>query len=475
MGKALYRQYRPKTLNEVIGQDHITTTLKNALKSGKISHAYLFTGPKGVGKTSIARILAHEVNSFDYEINKTYLDIIEIDAASNRRIDEIRDLRDKVHIAPSSGKYKVYIIDEVHMLTKEAFNALLKTLEEPPDHVIFILATTESHKLPDTIISRTQRFSFKPVDNKLLVEHLQSIAKQEKIKIDNESLVLIAEHSEGSFRDSISLLDQASSINGKVNVDDVRRMLGIAPQQAINDLLDAIHLGDAAKLSNILDQLQDQGLQAALVAKQLCERLMQDLVQNQSKLDSQMAIKLIKSLIAVPSSSSPEKLLEIVLLEIVFERPPQKQLDSVTIDKIKEVVDFKVTKKPTQTITVGNLQPKQEEINANAEFDLSQWQKILDDLKVRHNTLYGILRMGQPTYQDGELTLSFKFSFHQKRINEPRMHEVISNTFVKMGIKPVKITSIVNANTKQPKKQVVTEVDIAAISNIFGDTEVLES
>src|SRR5215475_16134213 len=179
MGQALYRKHRPKKLSEVIGQEHITKTLSEALKQGRISHAYLFTGPRGVGKTSIARILAHEINGLPYTDDSTHLDIIEIDAASNRRIDEIRDLRDKVNVAPTSAKYKVYIIDEVHMLTREAFNALLKTLEEPPAHVVFILATTEAHKLPETIISRTQRYSFKPGETTKVIDHLRAIAKQE--------------------------------------------------------------------------------------------------------------------------------------------------------------------------------------------------------------------------------------------------------------------------------------------------------
>src|SRR3989442_7000568 len=181
MGQALYRAHRPKKLRDVVGQEHITTALTRALQNGTISHAYLFTGPRGVGKTTIARILAHEVNGLPYDDESMHLDIIEIDAASNRRIDEIRDLRDKVHLAPTSAKFKVYIIDEVHMLTKEAFNALLKTLEEPPAHAVFILATTEVHKLPETIISRTQRFSFKPVDVPKVVAHLKAIAKAEKI------------------------------------------------------------------------------------------------------------------------------------------------------------------------------------------------------------------------------------------------------------------------------------------------------
>src|SRR5271170_1230568 len=175
MAQVLYRKYRSKRFGEIVGQEHITTTLEHALKQGTISHAYLFNGPRGTGKTSIARILAHEINGLPYD-DEAHLDIIEIDAASNRRIDEIRELRERVNTAPAKAKYKVYIIDEVHMLTKEAFNALLKTLEEPPAHVIFILATTEAHKLPETIISRTQRFTFKPVESAKVAEHLKTIA-----------------------------------------------------------------------------------------------------------------------------------------------------------------------------------------------------------------------------------------------------------------------------------------------------------
>src|SRR5664279_4315105 len=174
MKRALYRTHRSRSLDEVIGQDHITKTLASALKKGQISHAYLFTGPRGTGKTSVARILAHAINEVPYDDDSFNIDIIEIDAASNRRIEDVRDLRDKVHIAPVSAPYKVYIIDEVHMLTGESFNALLKTLEEPPAHVIFILATTDLHKVPATIVSRTQRYAFRLIPHELLVSHLEN-------------------------------------------------------------------------------------------------------------------------------------------------------------------------------------------------------------------------------------------------------------------------------------------------------------
>jgi DNA polymerase-3 subunit gamma/tau len=281
MGQALYRKYRSKSLAEIVGQEHVTTTLTNALKAGRISHAYLLSGPRGVGKTSIARILAHEINGLPYT-DEAHLDIIEIDAASNRRIDEIRDLRDRVTTAPSISKYKVYIIDEVHMLTKEAFNALLKTLEEPPAHVVFILATTEAHKLPETIVSRTQRYSLRPVPEDQVSAHLREIATGEKLNIDDDALQLIAKRGDGSFRDSISLLDQASSISEHITKVEIERILGLAPDEYITRLAAAIRDTHSADVVMLLAELYALGHEPAMISGQLGAHIRQQLLSGQS-------------------------------------------------------------------------------------------------------------------------------------------------------------------------------------------------
>ena len=212
MSQALYRKYRSRRLSEVLGQEQVTAILARALAQGKIAHAYLLTGPRGVGKTSVARILAHEINHLPYDEQLTHLDIIEIDAASNNGVDDIRQLREKASIAPVSAPKKIYIIDEVHMLSKPAFNALLKTLEEPPAHVVFILATTDADKLPATILSRVQQFYFRPIAAEVIAGQLQMIAQHEGFSVTPEAAQLIAEQSQGGFRDAISLLDQLSPL-----------------------------------------------------------------------------------------------------------------------------------------------------------------------------------------------------------------------------------------------------------------------
>ena len=238
MSKALYRKYRPKALSDVVGEAQVTAVLEKSLKSGKISHAYLFVGPRGCGKTSVARIFAHEVNNFKYELEDDYVDIIEIDAASNTGVDNIRELREKAMIAPSRGKYKVYIIDEVHMLSKSAFNALLKTLEEPPAHVIFIMATTDAYKVPVTITSRSQTYTFKLADETTMCGFLKSVCEKEGIKISDDAIGVVAKRGGGSFRDSLSLLDQISTLSeGEITKELVVSALGLPEDEKIEKLL----------------------------------------------------------------------------------------------------------------------------------------------------------------------------------------------------------------------------------------------
>ncbi len=255
MSQALYRKWRPHQWNEVIGQDHVIQTLRNAVTSGRVAHAYLFTGPRGTGKTTTARLLAKAVNCLAPQfadrpcdqcehclaVNEgRFLDLIEIDAASNTSVEDVRNLRDKINFSPSQGEYKVYIIDEVHMLSTAAFNALLKTLEEPPSHAIFILATTEVHKIPATVLSRCQRHEFRRVPVKDIVAALKGIAEKENLPIEPDVLTLIARQSTGSLRDAISLLDQLSSVGGTITLAQAHTVLGTATSQVVIDLVDAI-------------------------------------------------------------------------------------------------------------------------------------------------------------------------------------------------------------------------------------------
>lgn len=270
----LYRKYRPTRLKDVVGQEQVTSVLANAIKSGKIAHAFLFIGPRGTGKTSVARILAHAVNGFDYAVEDSYLDIIEIDAASNTGVDNIRELREKAIIAPTKGKYKVYIIDEVHMLTKSASNALLKTLEEPPEHVIFIMATTDAHKVPITISSRTQVHTFKLARPEIMLEHLKSIAKEEGIKITDEALEIVVRRGGGSFRDSLSLLDQIAAISDQeITAESLNHALGLPQTETIQNLLKSYENHDKSQINLLLKDLLNAGIRPEVLVAELIETI----------------------------------------------------------------------------------------------------------------------------------------------------------------------------------------------------------
>lgn len=509
MGNALYRKYRSKTLDEIVGQDHVTTTLKNALAQRKISHAYLLTGPRGVGKTSVARIIAREANGFSYDEHETHLDIIEIDAASNRRIDEVRDLREKVHSAPSVGKYKVYIIDEVHMLTKEAFNALLKTLEEPPDHVIFILATTELHKLPDTIVSRTQRYAFQSIDVNTMIGHIAHVAEQEGIAISEAAVMLIAEYAEGSFRDSLSLLDQVQhmvSSDKTVTEDIVAELLGAPSTKTVEHIIAGVEAGNVLSLQETFADINKRGFDSGKLIKSILKHLRSNIIQATRPLEK---IALMKKLTEIQSSTQPAMLLELILYEAAFE---SRQLDNdskmmpqlgtpKSAQKVTKTLKPKEEKKvqPSSTKPSSNKDtPKLIQGNSKKAVDKDEalsieidsdelWVQVLEKLKGAHNTLYGMARVVQPgTASADTITLHCKFPFHAKRLSDATHKRILEDTIKSIYGMPLSVMCVVKeqkgssgdrGKTHPPKQAVQKSEDNAleAVSNIFGGAEVIES
>ena len=285
---ALYREWRPQTFQDIVGQEHVTKTLRNAVEADRVGHAYLFCGSRGTGKTTAAKVLAKALNCLERQgaepcnrcsnclgVNDDLsVDVLEIDAASNRGIDEIRDLRERVKYLPAAGRYRIYIIDEVHMLTNEAFNALLKTLEEPPKHVVFVLATTEARKIPLTILSRCQRFDFRPIPSEIIVDRLRVVAKGAGIAVDEEALSIIARAAEGGLRDALSILDQGASLGEmKVTGEDVHNILGTVRQDVLDRMTAALAAGDPGAVLGLVGQLSDLGKDLRLFAQELAGHL----------------------------------------------------------------------------------------------------------------------------------------------------------------------------------------------------------
>lgn len=495
--KALYRQYRSKTLSDIVGQEPIIRALSNSIKMGRLSHAYLFTGPRGVGKTSVARILAHNINNLDYENESNHIDIIEIDAASNGLVNDIRELREKASIAPSTARYKVYIIDEVHMLSKSAFGALLKILEEPPEHVIFIMATTELDKLPMTIISRSQKYNFKKIPLDSVVKHLKYIANEEKITIDETALKMIAKFGDGSLRDSISALDQVTNQKVAITSAIVSQTLGIPPSDEILKIVNGVkdqslNLDD---LFNVIDQLISQGFNADIISSQLIDSFNEILFSgNPTVIETHKLINLMKELLDIGKSSNQERYLEIVLADSLSKKKTNKKLSLQTETRslVESVTNNKQPLVATniQTIieedniveeSIENNIDKSSSLDTNKNFQNTEeiWKELLDRLKKTHNTLYGTVKMAKPLYGDDSIEFIFKFRFHQKRLLESKNHSVIIETLANITSKKISIVYSVDSDielkTNLPKVEEENNStdDVTNITKIFEGAELI--
>jgi len=452
---ALYRAYRPLDFSDVVGQDHVTDTLEKAFARGLMSHAYLLTGPRGVGKTSVARIIARRVNQLPAEAELAReLDILEIDAASNRGIDDIRALRDKLATVPSRLPYKVFIIDEAHMLTREAFNALLKTLEEPPAHVIFVLATTEVHKLPDTIVSRTQRHDFRLITTEALTKALAGVAQTEKISIDDEALALIAERSQGGFRDALSLLDQLASRGEAITGAMVASTAGIgALSQALEIARHSLQ-GDAQPALGALQESIQIGAEPSILTEFLLAQIRASFLKPGSvaALQDIPAVDLVRGLTELSRALAEQRYTPIpsLPLELAIWRlatPAEAAAIPVpSATKQSRPVSQSVPSVSAAPAIKAKAQPVR---NQPGVTDSVVTTKALSFIKTKNNSLYAILRSGSPSLDGEILTITCNFRFHQERIEEARNRQLIESIFSRVAGRTVEMRVEHSAATGQ--------------------------
>jgi len=465
MGKALYRKYRARTLSEIKGQEHITAPLANSLKSGKISHAYLFTGPRGTGKTSVARILAHEINQFAYELEDSYTDIIEIDAASNTGVDNIRELRERAAIAPTQGKYKIYIIDEVHMLSKSAFNALLKTLEEPPAHVIFIMATTDPEKVPVTIISRSQQFQFRLSDADTMHRHLSEISHVEKIDIADDAITLIAERGGGSFRDSISLLDQISALTDqKITRETIEHSLGLPSGELVSNLLTAYSQQDPQTIISTLTTLANNNVKPDIIASELIATI--------AATPDSTTLPLLDKLIEVARSYHPAVKLLVALLQNTLPMP-------ITQPQPTTPKQIPPTPKPTKVAPLKEPSKQPEELEPTptepelitptdpllSNFSL-QWEDIITEVAQKSKLFATQLAPLKHELTDTKLTIHANNKIVEKNLNKKANQDLIRST-----LPPTTALEIIPFSTKTSTAKSTPPSTTDPISAIMGVTE----
>lgn len=401
--KVLYRKYRPQNFDSLVGQEYTKTLLKNAIKNEHISHAYIFTGPRGTGKTSSAKIFAKALNCLnpkdgnpcnECEMCKSFgtnPDIIEIDAASNNGVDEIREIINNVRLAPANSKYKVYIVDEFHMLSTSAFNALLLTLEEPPSNVVFILATTDIQSVPITVLSRCQRFDFKQISVDDIVNRLNYVCNEEKIDITDAALKEIAYMSNGGMRDALSILDQISSRNTKIDVDDVTSNFGSISNKKVKEFMDVFTSGDVKGTLELLKEFKNNGIDVRILIEKLIDRIKSILID--IKLDNyngildfdmlySMVFELNRVLQEIKSNIDPYNFLEIVILKYFPGNKISNKDVKAPVEEKKIVTALEIEQKVEEKPTKENISP---EIKESKESEINNEAPIVNEKKAHFN------------------------------------------------------------------------------------------
>lgn len=471
---AFYHTYRPQQFSELVGQDHVRQTLQNALKAGKVSHGYLFAGPKGSGKTTTARLLAKAVNCVKLNqqttsnkqpiepcntcqicqdiTNSKTLDVIEIDAASNRGIDEIRNLRDTLAYRPVTGTKKVYIIDEVHMLTREAFNALLKTLEEPPEHILFIFATTEPHRVPETILSRVQRFDFHRASEATLVSWLSQIAEKEQIETEPDALGLIARQAGGAYRDAAVLLEQVAAHGQTVNSELVEKTVGLASHMSVKQFANAIITEpNQQKIFTFLDELLGHGVDISEFLQQLISYFRTQLRQGFNQADILILEELLQAQSMLRHSPIPQLSLELAVMAI----RSKIGLANHQSTQVSQTVAPEPRINPPQAKQQSAEQP---------------WQQLLAELKSHNHSLSSILRTASyQTPDDSTILITVPFKFHRDRIIDDKTRRLIEKQATAIYGRPIKIECEVDPTMDKEKTRDDAETLVAqAAEEIFG-------
>lgn len=512
----LYRKYRPQTFSEVLNQKPIIRTLQNQVKSGQLAHAYLFTGSRGVGKTSVARILAKAVNCVNQKdgeacgvcdvckavAENNFLDLVEIDAASNTGVDNIRELIEHVKFSPTSGKYKVFIIDEVHMLSKGAFNALLKTLEEPPKHAIFILATTEINKLPATIVSRTQRFDFKAYAPADLMELLEKISKAEGLAFKTEVLELVAQNAQGSARDALSLLEKLLTLGASAGLEESRQLLGVTDLALCEDLLDLISLGKASDLPTFFLAAAEKGADYLVFTRDFLEFLRTVLVfkisQTQAgagKKTSALAegftsnelifiIRLfLKAYKDLPASPDPQIPLLLAAVEASLRRgqsgqPETSVLGSGTKPQAEVKKNYELVTKSARPVEAVSLittapaaEPAADSQQTQETIELAElrvlWPKVIEKIRQINGPLASLVRSSSLEGVEGnKVILGVKFLFNKQNLENPKNFSLISENLKGVTGKRLSVAARV---VKEIKNQTAdTAETLSEALKVFG-------